>query len=99
HAGQIAQSLKSRHQLQPANRGKAVPVHEYCLVAVNDLLFGPTFHLRLEQLEDLRLTGAQELKRTVREDHAEAEGSAGRILLEHEQLILRTSPLQEETKE
>jgi hypothetical protein len=89
HSGHLAQSLKSRHELQSADRGKAISIHEDCLVAVHDLLFGPTFHLWLEQFKDLRLTCPQELKRTVRKDHAEAEGRAARILLEDEQLVPR----------
>src|SRR6185503_17837609 len=66
---------------------------------MHDLLLGPAFHPGLEQLEDLRFTGAQELQRTVGEDHTESERGAVQILFEDAHLVVRTAPLQKETEE
>ena len=98
HAGSPAQAFENRQQLQAADRGKTVSVHEHGFIAEYDFLLGPTLHLRREQFEDPGFTCTQELQRPFGKYHPESERGAARILLDDDDLIPWASPLQEVAK-
>ena len=88
-------SLQQLQQLEPADGGKADAVDDDALVAVNERHVVPGFHLRRDRREGFLVALAQEFERAVGEHHAEAEGGAGRILLDHGDVGVRPPALEQ----
>ena len=87
--------MQQLQQLEPADSGEADAVDDDALVAVNERHVVPGFHLRRDRREGFRVALAQEFERAVGEHHAEAEGGAGRILLDHGDVGVRPPALEQ----
>jgi hypothetical protein len=72
---------------------KPTPSMAMPLAAVDERDVLPGFHPGLDQVGGLGIVRAQEVEGAVGEHDAEAEGRAGRVLLEDLDLALRLPPL------
>ena len=87
--------LQQVQQCKPADRGEANAVDLDPLATQVQRDVGPALHVRRDRVHRLRIIGAQEFQRLVREHHAKAPGDAGGVLLEQVDLRLGVAPLPE----
>ena len=99
YSRRLASVLQDLQELEPRDPREAVAVDVDLDVAVHDALDRPALHCRREPRVHRGLVPGEELERALREHHAEAEGGAARVLLDHHDLVCGALPLHEQGEE
>jgi hypothetical protein len=90
HAAPAAMRLEHAEERQPRDAGEAEAVDAHGLPAVDDGLVPPRLEPGREIAVGLGVRFGEKPEGPVGEDHAPAVGGAGRILLDHADLVPRS---------